>query len=85
MINDDDDDFEEILDSATDFDQAPGPSNVSVNLRTDAEYAGFDNNMGNNWYYPTNFPVRDYQYNIVKDALFRNTLVGICAIHFKCL
>ena len=36
---------------------------------------GFDNEAGKIWIYPTNYPVRDYQYNIVKQALFKNTLV----------
>eukprot|EP00158_Paraphelidium_tribonemae_P008047 Partr_v1_DN28447_c1_g1_i4_m41771 putative Fanconi anemia, complementation group M len=30
-----------------------------------------------NWIYPTNYPRRDYQYNIVKAALFHNTLVSL--------
>ncbi|XP_069691235.1 Fanconi anemia group M protein isoform X2 [Periplaneta americana] len=39
----------------------------------DAE--GFDLSSGNNWIYPTNYPVRQYQYDIVRSALFKNTLV----------
>ncbi|KAH9248371.1 hypothetical protein BASA81_013957 [Batrachochytrium salamandrivorans] len=29
------------------------------------------------WIYPTNYPVRDYQFNIVSKALFSNTLVAL--------
>ncbi|GFO07356.1 ATP-dependent DNA helicase mph1 [Plakobranchus ocellatus] len=36
---------------------------------------GFDFTTGKLWIYPTNYPVRDYQYNIVQQALFKNTLV----------
>jgi fanconi anemia group M protein len=44
-------------------------------LRTDKNYAGFDNNTGETYLYPTNLPIRLYQYNICKQALFKNTLV----------
>lgn len=36
---------------------------------------GFDKTAGLKWIYPTTYAVRDYQYNIVQKALFRNTLV----------
>ena len=29
------------------------------------------------WQYPVNFPLRDYQFNIVQECLFKNTLVSI--------
>lgn len=29
------------------------------------------------WIYPINYPLRDYQYNIVQKALFSNTLVAL--------
>lgn len=35
----------------------------------------FDYEAGKTWIYPTNYPVRDYQFSIVKEALFKNTLV----------
>lgn len=38
---------------------------------------GFDRASGRIWIYPTNYPVREYQYNIVAQALFRNTLVTL--------
>lgn len=36
---------------------------------------GFDVDAGQLWIYPTNYPIRDYQFNIVQKALFKNTLV----------
>ena len=38
---------------------------------------GFDLEAGNVWIYPTNYPIRDYQFSIVKEALQRNTLVTL--------
>ncbi|XP_028398566.1 Fanconi anemia group M protein-like [Dendronephthya gigantea] len=38
---------------------------------------GFDCNAGDTWIYPTNYPLRDYQFNIVEKALFHNTLVTL--------
>ncbi|XP_037027700.1 Fanconi anemia group M protein isoform X2 [Bradysia coprophila] len=43
-------------------------------LRTDRHH-GFDNNSGDTWIYPTNYPIRKYQHDIVYNALFKNTLV----------
>ena len=39
--------------------------------------SGFDPQAGEIWIYPTNYPVRDYQFNIVSKALFVNTLVSL--------
>lgn len=36
---------------------------------------GFDEEAGKIWIYPTNYPFREYQFNIAKKALFVNTLV----------
>ena len=36
---------------------------------------GFDYESGDSYIYPTNYPIRDYQFNIAKKALFKNTLV----------
>ncbi|XP_031618360.1 ATP-dependent DNA helicase fml1 [Contarinia nasturtii] len=47
----------------------------SSKLRTDQNYNGFDSTMGNTWIYPTNYPLRQYQYNISRASLFKNTLV----------
>ncbi|KAG1700085.1 Fanconi anemia group M protein [Nymphon striatum] len=38
---------------------------------------GFDLSSGHSWIYPTNYPIRDYQFNIVKASLFKNTLVTL--------
>ncbi|CAN8031593.1 unnamed protein product, partial [Ixodes persulcatus] len=35
----------------------------------------FDVVAGQTWIYPTNYPVRDYQFNIVQSCLFKNTMV----------
>lgn len=39
------------------------------------EAKGFDLSAGRTWMYPTNYPVRNYQCQMVKSALFQNTLV----------
>lgn len=44
-------------------------------LSTDEETLGFDLSAGERWIYPENYPVRDYQFNIVQAALYSNTLV----------
>lgn len=36
---------------------------------------GFDVAAGQTWIYPTNYPVRSYQFNIVQSCLFKNTMV----------
>ena len=36
---------------------------------------GFDTYAGRTWIYPTNYPVREYQFTITQAALFKNTLV----------
>ena len=38
---------------------------------------GFDHAAGQLWIYPTNYPVREYQLNIVRQALVKNTLVTL--------
>lgn len=57
----DDEPFENILDN--------------TKLRAEMEFCGFDNNTGDTWIYPTNYPIRQYQFNIISGALYRNTLV----------
>ncbi|KAG8042322.1 hypothetical protein G9C98_004956 [Cotesia typhae] len=42
---------------------------------TDPNTVGFDKSAGKKWIYPENYPVREYQFSIVKTALFQNTLV----------
>ena len=48
------------------------PINDNEYMRT---YPDFDRQSGRIWIYPTNYEKRDYQYQIVSVALFRNTLV----------
>lgn len=56
----------------------PFDTNVNVSrLRADAKFNGFDPSTGNSWIYPTNYQVRQYQYNISRASLFKNTLVCI--------
>ena len=38
---------------------------------------GFDVEAGRTWIYPTNYPVRDYQFSISKTCLYENTLVSL--------
>ena len=53
-----------------------GPSHSLLNTSVvEEDIPGFDPEAGELWIYPTNYPVRDYQYNIVQRALFTNTLV----------
>lgn len=58
---------------------------LSTSLRNDAKFKGFDTSMGKTWIYPTNYSVRQYQMNICRAALFKNTLVIICIILSSCL
>lgn len=61
----------QLLDEPFDLDTAN-----SSKLRVDNHYAGFDASLGNSWIYPTNLPIRKYQFDITRVALFRNTLVN---------
>ena len=38
---------------------------------------GFDYEAGETFIYPTNYPTRDYQFNIIKKCLYKNTLVSL--------
>ncbi|CAG0894669.1 unnamed protein product [Cyprideis torosa] len=40
-------------------------------------FNGFDMEAGRTWIYPTNYPMRDYQFSICRAALFENTLVSL--------
>lgn len=44
---------------------------------TEAGASGFHLAAGSTYIYPSNYPVRDYQTNIVRSALFHNTLVSL--------
>ena len=53
-----------------------GPSHSVLNSSIiEDDIPGFDPEAGELWIYPTNYPIRDYQFNIVQRALFTNTLV----------
>ncbi len=43
----------------------------------DPEYPRFDHALGDTWVYPSNFPRRQYQYDVVQRSLFKNTLVSL--------
>lgn len=73
-INSEDFSFDETVLQLID-DPLKSKTNAS-SLRTDQNYDGFDSTMGDSWIYPTNYPVRQYQYNISHASLFKNTLVS---------
>ncbi|XP_068631375.1 DEAD-box ATP-dependent DNA helicase Fancm isoform X2 [Battus philenor] len=50
--------------------------NVSA-LCCDEEISGYDKLTGKTWIYPTNYPIRDYQFNIIKASILKNTLVSL--------
>ncbi|XP_056638705.1 Fanconi anemia group M protein isoform X1 [Diorhabda sublineata] len=50
---------------------------LGLHLSTDPETQGFDLQAGETWIYPTNYPVREYQFNITQKALLKNTLVSL--------
>lgn len=53
-------------------------NNNKASSKTSSTYEkieGFDEQFGSTYIYPTNYPVRDYQFNIIKKALFENCLV----------
>ncbi|XP_011057672.1 PREDICTED: Fanconi anemia group M protein isoform X2 [Acromyrmex echinatior] len=47
----------------------------SIQVSHHPETKGFDLSAGNTWIYPENYPIRQYQYDIVQSALYRNTMV----------
>ncbi|XP_076659071.1 FA complementation group M [Halictus rubicundus] len=47
----------------------------NLQISSDPGTKGFDLSAGKTWIYPENYPVRDYQFNIVKASLYCNTLV----------
>ncbi|GFQ87310.1 fanconi anemia group M protein [Trichonephila clavata] len=67
-----------VLPSCSSYD-SPGENlfqrNVFARASNQLVDKGFDYEAGKTWIYPTNYPVRDYQFAIVKEALFKNTLV----------
>ena len=59
--------------------QEPGASETAAERgdrgSTAEGFEGFDAVAGQTWIYPTNYPLRNYQYHIVQKALFCNCLV----------
>ncbi|XP_051942224.1 Fanconi anemia group M protein isoform X2 [Hippocampus zosterae] len=51
---------------------SPTPSSGEI---TYPDFPGFDSSSATVWIYPTNYPIREYQLNMSKAALFQNTLV----------
>ena len=54
--------------------------NRKSNLHNSSLYEdipGFDYQAGEVYIYPTNYTIRDYQFNIVKKCLYKNTLVSL--------
>ncbi|KZC12910.1 PREDICTED: Fanconi anemia group M protein [Dufourea novaeangliae] len=47
----------------------------NLQISSDPGTRGFDLSAGKTWIYPENYPVRDYQFNIVQACLYSNTLV----------
>ena len=56
---------------------SPSTSLLSTSLIQPEVLPGFDEEVGHNWVYPMNYPIRDYQFNIVHKSLFKNTLVSL--------
>ena len=54
--------------------QSAEPGNALSDSEID-DLEGFNKSAGRLYIYPTNYPVRDYQFNIIREALYRNTLV----------
>ena len=54
------------------FTNPPTSSDTDVRLHY---MEGFDVEKGETWQYPIDFPLRDYQFSIVRRCLFTNTLV----------
>lgn len=46
-----------------------------IDLEAIPDLPGFNKFAGCVWIYPTNYPVRQYQFDIVQEALFKNTMV----------
>ncbi|XP_076752165.1 FA complementation group M [Xylocopa sonorina] len=47
----------------------------NLQISCDTKTKGFDLSAGKTWIYPENYPVRDYQFNIVQACLYNNTMV----------
>jgi Fanconi anemia group M protein len=86
LINIDDEDDNELLAAIDEIEKCAnaGDNHDIGNLSFSASsndgceaIEGFDCSAGNSWIYPTNYPLREYQFAIVQKALFHNTLVTL--------
>ncbi|XP_065183878.1 uncharacterized protein LOC135814649 [Sycon ciliatum] len=62
---------------APDFDEFDDVQLLEALQSAENECPGFDLESGTRWVYPTNLPVRQYQLDITRTALFSNTLVAL--------
>ena len=84
VLDSDDDELmrEALEESLKDYPTKPPQEKSCVSLPPPAatpveSLPGFDNEAGKTWIYPTNYPVRKYQRDIVTACLFENTLVAL--------
>lgn len=49
---------------------------INTKLCNEINCIGFDMNMGTQWIYPNNKPLRSYQHTIIEKCLYKNTLVS---------
>ena len=84
FFDDEDDEFENDIASDSKREAQPStappsaPSTILSSSMIQPEVLqGFDEEMGQSWVYPINYPLRDYQFNIVHKSLFKNTLVSL--------
>ena len=52
-----------------------GIDNQMIQTTQFFDTTGFDHNSGSVWIYPNNMPIRNYQFTIVEQCLFKNTMV----------
>ena len=87
LIDIEDDDDNELLAAIDEIEKCENAKNdndagnISFSASTNDDgcdvIPGFDCSAGNSWIYPTNYPIREYQFGIVQKALFHNTLVTL--------
>lgn len=63
-------------DRRQDVNNSVNSMNISA-LCCDEEMCGLDKVAAQTWIYPTNYPIRDYQFNIIQAGLYKNTLVSL--------
>uniref|UniRef100_T1ISI1 Fanconi anemia group M protein n=1 Tax=Strigamia maritima TaxID=126957 RepID=T1ISI1_STRMM len=62
--------------SLAEYNAAQTSTSTAIRSSTTVEsLPGFDNEAGKTWIYPTNYPIRDYQYSMVEQALYKNTMI----------